>query len=243
MFDIGMPELLVIVVVALVVLGPEQLPEVMRKAGQVYRQFRELTTTYQAEARRFLEEGMREVETVSSTLTSTWQEATATAPASPPPKLRQVPPPLQAPDTVAHAGPWALAAWHRDTAADVEPYAAGYPQAPFVLPRRPLETGWLGGEWASLTGLGGPVLQAPAPAEVALGEPAERAALEVAMAGDLEGAELPAALQGQVPQPEPAPPVVGASLEAAAVPAPGPAAGPAGQLAAPAAAPRTNGAA
>lgn len=44
MFGIGMPELVVIMVVALVVLGPKRLPEVARTLGKAMAEFRRQTS-------------------------------------------------------------------------------------------------------------------------------------------------------------------------------------------------------
>jgi sec-independent protein translocase protein TatB len=136
MLGIGTPEFMIIAVVALIVLGPERLPEVMRKVGQFYRQARELATQYTTEAQRMFDEGMREVEEVGTTINSAWQGATTeNAPNEPPPKLRQLPPPARAAATAADAGPWVLPATGHDTATDLEPLPATAPASPTALPR------------------------------------------------------------------------------------------------------------
>lgn len=52
MLNLGTPELLVIVVVALLVLGPSRLPELARQAGRAMAQVRRLTDDFQSEVHR-----------------------------------------------------------------------------------------------------------------------------------------------------------------------------------------------
>ena len=49
MFDIGFSELLLFGVIALIVLGPEKLPQAARTAGQWYAKLRRTVTTLQSE--------------------------------------------------------------------------------------------------------------------------------------------------------------------------------------------------
>jgi sec-independent protein translocase protein TatB len=55
-FNISATELLVIAVVALLVLGPEKLPEAMRKLGRATKELRRITSGFEAELRDALSE-------------------------------------------------------------------------------------------------------------------------------------------------------------------------------------------
>ncbi len=60
MFNLSGSELIFLVIIALVVLGPDKLPEAMRKAGKLYNDFKKMTGGFQEEMRNVLEEPMRE---------------------------------------------------------------------------------------------------------------------------------------------------------------------------------------
>jgi sec-independent protein translocase protein TatB len=55
-FNIGAGELLVILGVALLVLGPDRLPEAVRTAGRVMGEVRRITGSFQQELRSALDE-------------------------------------------------------------------------------------------------------------------------------------------------------------------------------------------
>ena len=61
MFNLSGSELVFLVLIALVVLGPDKLPEAMRKAGKAYADFKKMTSGFQSEMRSALDEPMREL--------------------------------------------------------------------------------------------------------------------------------------------------------------------------------------
>jgi Tat protein translocase TatB subunit len=91
MFGIGTPELLVILVVALIVLGPKRLPEVARSLGKGLAELRKATsglTQELSQARNMLEEEVRAAER-------------ATRPAARPPASVERPTPAAAAESAA----------------------------------------------------------------------------------------------------------------------------------------------
>ena len=55
MFNVGGPEILVIFLVALIVLGPQQLPKAMRTFGSVMAEVRKVSNNFQAEMRNAMD--------------------------------------------------------------------------------------------------------------------------------------------------------------------------------------------
>ncbi len=61
MFNLQGGEIIIVMLLALVVLGPEKLPEAMRRAGKAYAEFKKMSTSFQQEFRSVLDEPMREM--------------------------------------------------------------------------------------------------------------------------------------------------------------------------------------
>lgn len=59
MLNLGTPELLVILLVALLVLGPTKLPDAARQAGRALAEFRRMTSGFQAEMQHAMQEPLR----------------------------------------------------------------------------------------------------------------------------------------------------------------------------------------
>ena len=61
MFNVSGGEIIVILLLALVVLGPEKLPEALRRAGKTYAELKKMGNSFQSEMRSVLDEPMQEM--------------------------------------------------------------------------------------------------------------------------------------------------------------------------------------
>ena len=68
MFNLQGSELIIILLLALVVLGPEKLPEAMRKMGQFYAELKKMSHGFQQEFRNATDEPMREIRETATAL-------------------------------------------------------------------------------------------------------------------------------------------------------------------------------
>ena len=84
MFDLGFAEMVVIAIVALLVIGPERLPTVARKAGVYFARLRRFVTSVKAdverefrtdELQRMLQQQQDELQSLKEIVNETKQEA------------------------------------------------------------------------------------------------------------------------------------------------------------------------
>ena len=61
MFNLSGSEIIVILLLALVVLGPEKLPDAIRRAGRTYAELKKMGNSFQSEMRSVLDEPMKEM--------------------------------------------------------------------------------------------------------------------------------------------------------------------------------------
>ncbi len=106
MFNIGLPELMIIVASALIVFGPNKLPELAKAFGKAMREFRKATEevkqSFEAETRDLeeLKGGITEdniSKFIEATSASTEDIAEKTPPAEQTPPSEPTPPPAQEP--------------------------------------------------------------------------------------------------------------------------------------------------
>ena len=68
MFNLQGSEIIIVLLLALVVLGPEKLPDAMRKMGQAYAELKKMSTGFQNEFRAAIDEPMRELRDTANVL-------------------------------------------------------------------------------------------------------------------------------------------------------------------------------
>lgn len=68
MFNFQGSELIIILLLALVVLGPEKLPDAMRRLGRFYADLKKMSTGFQEEFRAAVDEPVREMRETANTL-------------------------------------------------------------------------------------------------------------------------------------------------------------------------------
>ena len=99
MFNLSGSEIVVILLLALIVLGPEKLPDAIRKFGRVYSEVRKISNGFQSEFKNAFDEPMKELrETAQMTRDAVMKplqdEPVAKKPdVVDPPKPGNVPPP------------------------------------------------------------------------------------------------------------------------------------------------------
>jgi sec-independent protein translocase protein TatB len=67
-FNLSGSEIIVILLLALVVLGPDKLPDAMRKAGKTFAELKKLTSSFQDEVRKGFEEPTNELRKTAQTV-------------------------------------------------------------------------------------------------------------------------------------------------------------------------------
>lgn len=67
MFNFSGSEVIFLLILGLVILGPEKLPGVLRKAGRLYGEFKRVTGDAQSELRQALDQPIREIQSTAKT--------------------------------------------------------------------------------------------------------------------------------------------------------------------------------
>jgi sec-independent protein translocase protein TatB len=78
-FNITGGELVIILLLALIVLGPDKLPDFVRRAGRVYAEIRKMTTGFKTEFRDVVDEPLREMRETANMAKSWFDEGIAEA--------------------------------------------------------------------------------------------------------------------------------------------------------------------
>ena len=77
MFNLSGSEIVFLLIIGLVVLGPEKLPTALRKAGRLYGEFRRITSGAESDFRSAFAEPLRELQDTASGYKSMFTDAAA----------------------------------------------------------------------------------------------------------------------------------------------------------------------
>jgi TatA/E family protein of Tat protein translocase len=110
MFNIGLPELLIIVAIALIVFGPNKLPELAKAFGRAMREFKKATE----EVKESFEAETKELEEYKHTLTDENLLADLAEQISPTEPTTEETSPLAEPSVVAETPPLQEASAHTE---------------------------------------------------------------------------------------------------------------------------------
>ncbi len=78
MFNLSGSEIIVILLLALVVLGPEKLPDALRRAGRTYAELKRMGNSFQEEVRSALDEPAKEMRETANLLRNSVTDTTST---------------------------------------------------------------------------------------------------------------------------------------------------------------------
>jgi len=95
-FGIGLPELLLIGVVAMIVFGPERLPEIMGQVGRAIAEFRKITGELSSEFNRTIQTEIDQTRAVVDSTRAVVEDATATLRTTSAPRPTSAPVPVTA---------------------------------------------------------------------------------------------------------------------------------------------------
>ena len=76
-FNLQGSEIVIVLLLALVVLGPEKLPDAMRKLGELYAELKKMSSGFQSEFRAAIDEPMREVRDTANVNSARLKDASA----------------------------------------------------------------------------------------------------------------------------------------------------------------------
>lgn len=78
MFNITGGELVIILILALIVLGPDKLPDFVRRAGRVYAELKKMSSGFREEFREVMDEPVREMRETADLARSWFEEGKST---------------------------------------------------------------------------------------------------------------------------------------------------------------------